>query len=159
MKKVVNISLMMSFLLILLLFSSCDKSFDGMLEGEEYLIFGTFYGECIGNCLIAYKIQENQLFEDDEDFGPFDGMNFKPDALSNEQFELAKLLLDDFPIDLLDSDKLVYGCPDCSDQGGVYLELKSDGLLRNWRIDMFNNEQSQEIVNYKRQIIEIINAL
>ncbi len=126
---------------------------------DDQLIFGTFYGECAGNCTVLYKIQSGSLFEDDVDFGIPEVILFNDLPLSEADYLIAEELANTFPSDLTDSDKEVYGCPDCADQGGVYLELKQGDNTRKWRIDTRNDEQSAQILAYKARLFMVMDSL
>lgn len=139
--------------------SSCEK-FDGELCCDDYLIFGTYYSECPGNCATLYKIEGGQLFEDDIDyFWESEEILFKETALDDSKYEIAKSLVETFPNELLKSDKRVYGCPDCLDQGGIFLELKNGKKVDTWNIDPLDNGQNQAIIDYKTKVWEVMQEL
>ena len=145
-------------LLVLLL--SCNKEgFDGNLNSNEYLIFGKFYSECVGNCVNLYKIEDQKLYRDDLNWGLPDEIPFQSKALDSAKFEIAKILIEAFPTALLKSNKRRYGCPDCADQGGFYIELKENGERNIWLIDVFDIEQNLTIINYKNKIDEVLRGL
>ena len=59
---------MKKLLLILLclpiIFTSCKKE-EVEISNNEYLIFGHFYGECIGEeCVETFKLTDEKLYED-----------------------------------------------------------------------------------------------
>ena len=141
-------------------FTACkDNEEFCQFEDGDYLIFGTFYGECAGNCTVLYNIQNDFLYEDDVEIGIPDEIPFMSTPLSEEKYLIGVELSTTFPSDLIDSQKDVYGCPDCADQGGVYLELGKGGLFRKWRIDSADDEQSAQIVDYKRRLYMIMDSL
>lgn len=115
--------------------------------------------ECGGNCAILFKIQNEQLFEDDIDWLVNGTIPFQNTPLETSKYEMAKELVDLFPNELLESEKRTYGCPDCADQGGFYLALKEGDTENIWFIDTANNEQSQIIIDYKNKAWEIMQAL
>ena len=138
---------------------SCEK-FDGDLDDPgDYLIFGGYAFECGGNCTNLYQLKNGKLFQDNVDWGLPDNIPFKNTPLDDSKYEIAKVLIDEFPADLLASDKRTYGCPDCGDQGGVYLELKDGRKKNTWLIDNWDDEQNQAIINYKLKIREVLQAL
>jgi len=146
--------------LLSLLWGSCTKEeFDGQLNAGEYLTFGKYHFECGGNCTNLFKIEKGQLFQDDLDWGLLDEIPFQSVPLDNSKFEIAKILIEEFPNDLLESGKRKYGCPDCVDQGGFYVELKDGGERNIWLIDVLDDEQNQSIINYKLKIDEILKEL
>jgi len=139
---------------------ACTDNEQVCVFGEgDYLIFGTFYGECAGNCTVVYKIQNNFLFEDDQEIGIPEEIPFLPAPLSNTKYQIAEEMLSTFPSDLLNSDKDIYGCPDCADQGGVYLETGKGNETRKWRIDAADSEQSAQILAYKARLYAVMDSL
>jgi hypothetical protein len=135
---------------------ACQKTEPLVESGSfEYLIFGHFYGKCVGEeCIELFRLEPQQLSEDQLDQYPsrdkaYEG-NFA--ALSSEKFNLVKDLNDFFPLALLDEDKTVFGCPDCADQGGLYLEHSLDGQTQYWIID--NNKA--EIPNYLHGFVDMV---
>ncbi|MEO1627795.1 MAG: hypothetical protein AAFV25_21785 [Bacteroidota bacterium] len=158
MKSILCTALLATGLLLL----GCNKSEEnniGPLSEGDHLIFGTFYGECIGNCTTVFKLTSTQLFADDLDQGLPEDLPFQSDPLEDAKYQSAKMLLDDFPGDLLGSDKRVYGCPDCGDQGGFYFQLKRGEQVDIWRVDTWDEEQSGEIVAYKKAVREVMDGL
>ena len=149
----------MLFLLQFSFFSCTSEGNDGQLNSEDYLIFGIFYGECFGDCWVSYKLQNGMLYPDDTEFPTFEEIPFKKDPLDHSKFEIAKVLIESFPLDLLQSDKRTYGCPDCGDQGGYYLELMEDGKREVWTIDTEDVDQNQAIIDYKEKIFDILQQL
>ena len=120
--------------------SSCKKDDDADLKSNDYLIFGHYYGECFGEtCVETYKLTNSKLFEDIIDVyagnGPFD---FK--ELTNEEYEQVKDLIEYFPAELLDTNEESFGCPDCADQGGLFIQYAHEGEINSWRIDQSKNQ-------------------
>ena len=107
------------------------------LTGSEYLIFGHFYGQCSGEqCVETFKLTAVTLFEDVDD--NLQSSDFQ--ELPANKYFIAKDLVESFPRDLLDETQTNIGCPDCTDGGGLYIEVFDDGELNIWLIDqiMFN---------------------
>lgn len=105
-------------------------------EEQDYIIFGDFYGFCLGdNCIDYYKIQNGILYKDLEDKYPNANMTY--------QFQVHPLPLEansvmdigaEIDSDIYGEDPTI-GSPDAMDQGGYYIEILSDGQKHQWRID------------------------
>ena len=126
--------ILLPLLLVTVLFS-CKKEDDPDLEAGDYLIFGHYYGECFGEtCMETYKLTDSKLYEDIIDMyggtGPFDFVEL-PDA----EHKQVKDLIDHFPALLLEASSTTFGCPDCADGGGLFIEYAHDGNVQAWRID------------------------
>jgi len=146
-------------LLLFLVPVSCGKQIDCDCQGGEYFIFGHFYGECVGEgCVETFKIQGDRLLEDTEDrysgAGPFDWK-----ALSDEKYQLVKDLPAALPGELLASPDQSFGCPDCADGGGLYIEVFQDGKKHRWWIDNIKAAQPAYMQDFTDQVHGAIQQL
>lgn len=117
-----------------LLVSFCNKEDGFTVKDFDYIVFGHFYGHCLGeDCVKMFKLTKDQLYEDTTD--SYLATDFDFVELEKEKFELANELLQALPDKLLKEDKDTFGCPDCADQGGLYIEISNDGKTSSWRID------------------------
>jgi hypothetical protein len=143
----------MSFLMLTpLLFTSCDKDLD---IGYDYLIFGSFYGFCHGqDCIRIYKLENGQLFQDHKDEYPSREDFYEGDfhLMDQGEVDLVKHLLDDFPDALLKEERNQFGCADCADQGGLYLEIKMGSTRKFWIIDQFKSDVPVYLHSYMDEI-------
>ncbi len=137
-----------------------------MKAGEvypDYIVFGHFYGECIGEqCVEIFKLTETDLSEDITDHypnisGPYIG-NFQ--VLDHALFEAVTVVRPAIPRELLATDAKVIGIPDGGDWGGIYLEISVDGEIQYWLIDKMRSNLPGYIIPLVDQIekdIELIN--
>ena len=141
------------FLIVIGTFTSCDKDGDNITINEQnFLIFGHFYGMCAGEgCVETYKLTDVKLYEDIVD--DYSGQNLDFVELNNEQFELVNDLADFFPVQLLNESDAVFGCPDCADGGGLFIQFSDNGVLKSWRIDQVQNN----VPNYLHDFIDQVN--
>jgi len=140
-------------ILAVVFIQSCDKNDEIELSDNEYLIFGHFYGECLGeDCIVTYKLTDKKLFEDNNDnysgTGPFDF-----NELGIDKFSQVKDLIDYFPKELLNSNETTFGCPDCADQGGIFIQYVKNGDVNSWRIDQSKND----VPDYLHSFIDKVN--
>lgn len=127
-----------AFAIVIVLLFSCKKEGEQNLNSSDYLVFGHFYGMCQGETRVeTYKLTSTALYEDTED--SYSHYSFNYEELSNTQFNEVKDLATLFPDALWDEEETTFGCPDCMDQGGIYVEYKKDGQLVNW---LFDNVES-----------------
>ncbi len=142
------------FILTLLIafISSCSKNDEVELNKTDYLIFGHFYGECIGTtCVETYKLTNTKLYEDTN--GNYLGTEFNFVELGNDKFHLTKDLIDYFPNQLLNENENVFGCPDCVDQGGLFIQYSKNENVKSWRIDQSKNA----VPNYLHSFMDKVN--
>lgn len=124
-------SFLFLFIFILL---GCSSEDETNLNNDDYLIFGHFYGFCVGeNCIEIFKLTNNTLYEDSNDNYSIQPLNFEP--LESTKFELVKDLMLYFPEKLLTENEDIIGCPDCADGGGLYIEYSKNGIVKHWKID------------------------
>lgn len=128
----------------------------------DYVIFGRYAGFCQGDCFSVFRVNSTNLVEDEtsERFTG-DDYQFEPGrVLSDTQYGLAKVLLTKIPAELLATDKTVFGCPDCADQGGFYLSFSLKGKSKSIRLDTRQtDDQSEEVLLFKDQLSEVIEAI
>ena len=150
-------------LCLLSIATSCCKKDNVILSTTNYLIFGHFYGECIGEgCIEIFRLEQNQLLEDTKDIYPYSTSfyNGNYNLLSQKKFNSAKDILNFFPNDLLLELSTVIGQPDAGDWGGLYIEYNYNGSRKFWLVDkMKSNVPSKyhafiDKVNEKIQLIQ-----
>jgi hypothetical protein len=132
-----------------LAFLSCEKNQVKSEEGEhpneillseedEYFVFGHYFGMCQGEkCVEIFKISSEDLFEDSKDAYPDNRSHYIGEFTinRNDKYELVKDL-PAIPDIMLNAPNTVLGCPDCSDGGGLYIEIHKDGETKYWLIDL-----------------------
>lgn len=131
-------------ILIISVLTACSQSDDIDLEENDYLIFGHFYGECLGeSCVETFKLTDTKLFEDTNDhYSTIDDFSFQ--KLDNEKFILIEDLIDYFPSSLLEEEEVI-GCPDCGDWGGLFIQYSKDNLIKSWRIDQMKDNVPENL--------------
>ena len=119
---------------------SCGKDEINNSMENNYLIFGHFYGECMGEyCVEIYKLEDGKLYEDSNDSYPSNSIPYAGEflELSHDQYNLVKDLKEHIPGGLTEIEDIIVGCPDCTDGGGIYIEINQNGDVRYWMIDQF----------------------
>jgi len=132
---------------------TCSDNDDEVeLSDGNYLIFGHFYGHCFGDeCIETFKLTSSDLFEDSLDDYAHESYSFN--KLGVEKFNKSKHLLSFIPPELLVEKKDFIGCPDCADQGGIYIEYKNGDSIQAWKID----QNKSQIPNYLHAFIDEVN--
>lgn len=146
-----------------LLLAACNKNDDEAPEVEvDYLIFGDFYGECVGDaCVDIFKLEDGKLFEDSNDNypGQDDFYNADFSELSTDLFDQVDGLEDVFPLQLLDESNTVIGMPDAGDWGGLYIEYKSGDTHRFWLLDLMKSNVSEDYHDFIDAVSEKIEII
>ncbi len=139
-----------------------EQAYTIVLGAGDSIVFGTYFGYCLGeNCVELYKIENGLLYEDGLDNYPPSPIaqlgNFK--QLSNTQYQIAQNLFRNFPTALLEERKEVLGLPDGGDWGGYYIELNRNGQKRRWFLDTNENYSPAKYHSFGRQIREAVQLL
>lgn len=151
---------MKSFLFLslsLLLLVGCKKDKTDTTGGQ--LVFGTYYGECGGDCAHFFKIKDGALYPDNTDNYYGGTLQFSSTALPNDSFLLAKGLLDSLPQYMLNHADTTWGCPDCVDQGGIHIEYTSGDGVFVWTLDSDTGSLPVETRAYAQRVKDVVRAL
>ncbi|GJM31232.1 MAG: hypothetical protein DHS20C18_02330 [Saprospiraceae bacterium] len=160
-----RISSMFSIVLLAFLFTttSCKKEETcNCIEDTDYLLFGHFYGECMGeSCIEIFKLTDEALFEDTVDQYPssqsgYEG-NFVP--LDHATFTQVADLINQVPDALFNETEVVIGMPDAGDWGGFYVEVHRDGNVRFWLIDTMRGNIPEYLHDFTTAIENAIVAI
>jgi hypothetical protein len=150
--------------ILLLIFSvvACTENESELQSVSDYIIFGKFFGECIGeNCIETYLIQDEVLYEDQTD--PYAGgtidHEWQWEELSQDKYEVARDIQDLIPPTLLAMDNQTFGMPDAGDWGGIFLEVKKDGEVGRWLLDLNESTTPKEFYSLSNGILEIVENL
>ncbi len=136
---------------------SCQKDELSQKIDFDYLLFGHFYGECIGDaCIETFKLEKTALYLDTLDNYPSGNEPFTGSfiQLTNHQYLQVKDLPEKLPSDLFEIPAGRIGCPDCADGGGIYIEIKKGEEIDFWLID----QMLQNIPEPLHEFINLVNA-
>lgn len=152
-------------LLLLLTLTNCEKStVECCVSSDQFteFIFGTYYGECMGEtCIETFKLENGTLFEDGKDSygGPFPYPG-EWTALSTEKYDLAKDLPASFPNALFDESETTLGIPDAGDWGGIYLEVLTDkGNRFHWNIDTMKDNVPAYLRDFVDELMGVVEQI
>lgn len=107
------------------------------------IAYGHFAEECVGNCNTIYEITSKVLVADTTTFWQTrnDLRKFKIkgqkifEKNKEKDFDAKKISI---PLIMLIDPRSRFGCPDCHDQGGHYLDYTLFGIRRYFEIDKEN---------------------
>ncbi len=139
----------------------CEKDSSSILGNQgDYLIFGYFYGECIGEgCMQNYKLTSTELFRDTTPYNYAGNSPFSFEVMDSESFEKVKLLKEAFPRVLLTLREDRFGCPDCADQGGLLIEYGTLNKKQRWTIDQRKNDVPEFLHEFIDEVNKSINRI
>jgi len=131
---------------------SCNNDDSVSINEQNFLIFGHFYGMCVGEgCVETFMLTDKKLFEDTVDDYSGQDLNFV--ELENEKFKIVKDLAKFFPKQLLNENEDIFGCPDCADGGGLFIQYSDNGTVKSWRID----QNKENVPDYLHNFIDKVN--
>jgi hypothetical protein len=133
----------------------------------DYIIFGRFCGECGGECATMYKLDilNNKLFADHTDsyweYKRGTPMKFATTIVNKTKESITRQILDSIPNFILVTTKPIqkFGCPDCTDGCGIYLEIKDDTTVKKFYIDNQTEQLTGDIKLFAEYIKKIIDKL
>ena len=97
------------FFLLLALALSAYKKDTSKLDSGDYLIFGHFHGECMGEeCVEMFQLTSDELREDSNDHYGGDGP-YSFTSLTAEKFELVAGLAAEIPTELIEQPDSTFG--------------------------------------------------
>ncbi|UZR99764.1 hypothetical protein [Chondrinema litorale] len=141
----------LALLLILAVFNlGCqDEETESIEKGESgYIIFGHFYGECMGeSCVEIFKLEADRLLEDTKDKYPLQSSYYEGEyrTLSNAKFDKVRDMFFSFPDELFDYPQTIIGEPDAGDWGGLYIEYNFEGIRKYWLLDQMKDNVPTEL--------------
>lgn len=136
---------------MLLGMGSCSKKESpAPIPSGDYLVFGTSYGMCAGNCSPRFRIQGGSLYPSDTAYDA---------PMSKAAYDSALILWTDFPVYLTAHPDTTFGCPDCHDQGGIYIQRKAGGVSSTWHIDTDTATQPETIRPYITRLYKLVYEL
>jgi hypothetical protein len=139
---------------------SCRKSTTSV---GDNVTFASYYGFCMGDCVQMYRVTSTQLQHDSniKKVTMLSGYTFAPtNTLPAAKQTMAASLLTSIPSELLSVAEKTYGCPDCRDQGGIYLVVEKSGSRHSFRLDNDSTaDQSASVLAYKRRVRAVLDSL
>jgi len=143
---------------LLLLLSACAK--EKMPGSEDDLFaFGTGYGFCAGDCAHLYQIRQEKLYPDNINNLYLDPITFAGTPLPDSSYQHARALPSALPDYLLQHPNQTFGCPDCYDQGVIYVELNEKGTKTFWKLDPSVSALPVEVQPFAQQILDVMDHL
>lgn len=139
---------------------SCKKE---KQQIAETLVFSTYAGMCGGNCFHVFKLDNTKLQEDEipEHLTNYENYEFTATKTYNQaKYEAVKTLLNEIPAEFKGTTSIVYGCPDCHDQGGVFIQVITAGVTTYYNIDNANTiDQSIEVIEFKNKVRDAVELI
>jgi hypothetical protein len=147
---------------IVLLFALGCQSDAIILSDNDYIVFGDYYGMCIGSsCVDIYRLEKDRILADTKKQYP-SRLTFyqgKYTELSNEKFLAVKDIVDYFPDELLSMKDTTIGQPDAGDWGGFYVEYNYNGKHRFWMLDKMKSNVPESLHAFIDKLNEKLNYL
>lgn len=147
-------------LLPLILGLSLAGCAEKVIPDANGFVFGSWYGFCIENCIHVYKLENGKLYPDDMSTRhQSEEITFEKTPLDEKWAKKAQELYELFPAYLSKNPNLTIGCPDCHDQGVLYLAFEENEKSIEWKIDPVENNYPPEIKVFIDEMKELISEL
>jgi hypothetical protein len=148
------------FLLLIMTasFSACHESWLLTREQADHIIFGRYYGECMGDeCVQIFKLTDKNLYKDQINKYPGKGP-YVWKKMTDKTFRIAEDLPDYFPDEFTHAPQ-TYGCPDCADQGGIVFIISDASITKIWSLDQDRNQIPDAFHRFMERINEVIDQI
>lgn len=146
------------FLIMATSFSACHENWLLNRDKGDHIIFGYFYGHCVGaDCVRIFKLTDNNLYRDENNKYPGKGP-YVWKKMTNKAFSIAENLPDYFPDEYLPAPQ-TYGCPDCADQGGIVFIIEDASTTKIWSLDQDKNQIPDAFHPFMEKINEVIDLI
>lgn len=149
------------FVVGILLFYGCTNDATEISD-TDYIIFGSFYGECLGEgCIEIFRLDETSIAEDDNDIYPDATDFYMGNFVPREASIISDLipLMTAIPEELFDEENRIIGQPDAGDWGGYYFEIKREGLREFWLIDTKHDNLPSYLIDFEQLLSEKLQLL
>lgn len=125
----------------------------------NYLVFGQFASGMNQEDSQLFRV-DRSTFEKDVVNDVFPRLNYEFEAeitMSEAEKNNAQQLIDLLPDDLLQSTVDTFGCPDCHDQGGYFLEFGDGQQRKKILLDIVDTQdQTEDIIAYKNAMATLL---
>lgn len=148
-------------LLAIFTLSACNKDSPepAVPDSPDYLVFGRFASGMSSESSQLFRVSLS-TFEQDivTDFFPRLDYEFESEiTMSQADWSNARQLIDLLPQSLIETEFHIYGCPDCADQGGYFLEFGSNGEGKKVLLDINDTaDQTPDIVAFKNAMATLL---
>lgn len=131
-------------------------------KGINYIVFGRYCGRCLGgNCAPMYKldlVKKELRLDNSNHYNEGKPLEFST-PLKEDHYQLAADLALKIPDSLFMTAQKKFGCPNCSDQCGLYLEIQRSGQSFSFEIDNNLRALSGYILPYAEKLQAVIQEL
>jgi hypothetical protein len=136
--------------------------FRKVYEINDYVVVGTYFGECRGaDCQQFFRIDSQKVLHYlNVSYDSYDFNHYKYKTLGFKDDFTAFLQKTPTEITALKGQTKTFGSPDSHDQGGVYFEWSQSGVVTKVYFDNDNTtDQTQNVILFKKVIQDKITEL
>jgi hypothetical protein len=130
-------------------------AFQKVYKNNDYIVIGTYYGQCVGNeCLTFFRMDSQKVLRYlNATYGLYDFNELRYKSLAYKD-DLASFY-SKIPLEIknLKGQTKTFGSPDSADQGGVYFELHQGDIVTKIFLDNDKTaDQNDTVLNFKKSI-------
>lgn len=140
--------------------AGCREARDELVDTTiDNFMFSQYGCMCAGSCISGYRLTSEGLYKGVGTWCDPSTLVFETTSQSATDVALAQDLQALLPLEMLQSTADVYGCPDCGDWGGYYVEITQNGSTRHWRLDTQVDTLPPSIKLFAIKVRETLDAL
>ncbi|MFZ1679026.1 MAG: hypothetical protein WAT91_17215 [Saprospiraceae bacterium] len=135
-----------------------DPTFKAIDTSQDFIVFGSVYGECTGDCRDLFMITETNLYSDADQNVDLKNTLFEIDPLPSSKFEAAKSLLnapDNLKNNSFHSDDLI----DIIADFDYYIYGQVDGNIFEISFDEIDSITNPELHTYASLMGSILHLI
>lgn len=139
---------------------------DGQGQADR-IIFGRYCGKCRSHCATMYQLNmtgtSNTLFMDTTDSfrDNFGTPTCNTPVKDSKKLALANSIVSKIPSELFTTDNTNerFGCPDCADGCGFYVEITQGKKLKQFYIDTQLSQLSGKMKDFSAALADVVDRL
>jgi hypothetical protein len=136
-------------------------------NSSDYIIFGRYCGECMGECATMYKFDlvNRTLFADHSDsyweHHSNGTMKFATTISDSTVIALVEEIGDEIPEEIINAPagEQRFGCPDCADGCGIFFETGKDKISRKFYIDNQTDKLEGDVKAFAEYLQEVLRKM
>jgi len=135
--------------------SSKPIAFQRVYQNNDYIVIGTYNGQCVGNdCLTFFRMDSQKVLRYlNVNYGLYDFNQYGFKSLVYKEDMVAFYSKIPTEIKNLKGQTKTFGSPDAHDQGGIYFELHEGDAATKIFLDNDNStDQNENILAFKKVI-------
>lgn len=126
----------------------------------DYIVFGAIQGDCANGCRFVYYLDDSKLSEDPAvKYFSTQDLNSFTHTLSNDQFQIAKELMQKVPAALTKTNRTLFIDLNASSPNLWYAAIQLNGRVFSWTFDNAPSSTPSYLKPFADEIIRISDSI